>query len=76
MRDFVSPHGGDSRDRQTTLVAVKTVKTDASECELLDLVREAELMKYLGKHENILNLIGCSTQNGFFVKSASHHESL
>ena len=30
----------------------------------MDLVSEMEMMKMIGKHTNILNLLGCCTQNG------------
>ena len=51
-------------DPEGVRVALKTVKADATEREMLDLLRELELMKYIGKHENIINLIGCCTQAG------------
>lgn len=31
---------------------------------MLDLVQEMEILKMIGKHENILNLLGCCTQGG------------
>lgn len=31
---------------------------------MMDLVSEMELMKMIGKHINIINLLGCCTQNG------------
>lgn len=55
---------GVAPDAESVRVALKTVKADASEREMLDLLRELELMKYIGKHENIINLIGCCTQTG------------
>ncbi|XP_028414936.1 fibroblast growth factor receptor 2-like [Dendronephthya gigantea] len=45
-------------------VAVKMLKSDATEIELADLVSEMETMKRIGCHKNIINLIGCCTQNG------------
>ncbi|XP_074641285.1 fibroblast growth factor receptor 4-like [Tubulanus polymorphus] len=45
-------------------VAVKMLKDDATDRELADLVTEMEVMKLIGKHSNIINLIGCCTQNG------------
>ena len=35
-----------------------------TDTELMDLVSEMEMMKMIGKHTNILNLLGCCTQNG------------
>lgn len=51
-------------------VAMKMLKEDATEPDLLDLLRELELMKLIGTHKNIINLIGCCTQQGtlFFIK--------
>ncbi|NP_001158425.1 fibroblast growth factor receptor B isoform X1 [Saccoglossus kowalevskii] len=49
---------------KTTTVAVKMLKVSATERELSDLVHEMEMMKTIGKHLNIINLIGCSTQDG------------
>ncbi|ESO02913.1 hypothetical protein HELRODRAFT_81195, partial [Helobdella robusta] len=45
-------------------VAVKMIKSGASDADLLNLVQEMTLMKMMGKHENVLSLLGCCTQNG------------
>jgi len=48
-------------------VAVKMLKDNASERELIDLISEMEVMKQIcrpPKHPNIINLIGCCTQGG------------
>lgn len=37
---------------------------DATENELADLLSEMDTMKEIGKHKNIINLIGACTQNG------------
>ena len=37
---------------------------DASERDVADLVQEMEMMKLMGRHLNIVNLLGCCTQNG------------
>ncbi|CAB3977038.1 fibroblast growth factor receptor 4-like, partial [Paramuricea clavata] len=47
-----------------TIVAVKTLKDDATEADLMDLVSEMEVMKTIGRHKNIINVIGCCTQDG------------
>ncbi|EDO27902.1 predicted protein, partial [Nematostella vectensis] len=47
-----------------TTVAVKMLKEDATEQELFDLVSEMEVMKSIGKHINIINLLGTCTQHG------------
>eukprot|EP00914_Ancora_sagittata_P013128 GHVO01025579.1.p1 GENE.GHVO01025579.1~~GHVO01025579.1.p1 ORF type:complete len:699 (+),score=42.80 GHVO01025579.1:45-2141(+) len=47
-----------------TKVAVKRVKDGATDTELTDLVQELEVMKLIGSHTNIINLLGCCTQGG------------
>lgn len=37
---------------------------DASEKDLSDLISEMEMMKMIGKHKNIINLLGACTQEG------------
>lgn len=37
---------------------------DATDQELMDLVSEMKVMKTIGKHKNILNLLGVCTQEG------------
>ncbi|XP_036373125.1 fibroblast growth factor receptor 3 isoform X2 [Megalops cyprinoides] len=45
-------------------VAVKMLKDDATDKDLSDLVSEMEMMKMIGKHKNIINLLGACTQEG------------
>ena len=45
-------------------VAVKMLKRDATDREMMDLIREMETMKLIGKNKNIINLLGCCTQRG------------
>uniref|UniRef100_A0A8C7I7X4 Fibroblast growth factor receptor n=1 Tax=Oncorhynchus kisutch TaxID=8019 RepID=A0A8C7I7X4_ONCKI len=47
-----------------TKVAVKMLKADATEKDLSDLIAEMEMMKMIGKHKNIINLLGACTQDG------------
>ena len=47
-------------------VAVKTLKDNATHAEVAVLVSELEVMKKIGRHKNIINLVGCCTQNGNF----------
>ena len=37
---------------------------DATEKDLSDLISEMEMMKMIGKHKNIINLLGACTQDG------------
>ncbi|KAL4706899.1 hypothetical protein ACJJTC_012358 [Scirpophaga incertulas] len=43
------------------IVAVKTLKENASEKEKADLIQELIVMKNLGTHPNVVRLIGCCT---------------
>ncbi|OWK00399.1 FGFR1 [Cervus elaphus hippelaphus] len=39
-------------------------RADATEKDLSDLISEMEMMKMIGKHKNIINLLGACTQDG------------
>lgn len=49
-------------DEQHTTVAIKMLKADATENELMDLLSEMDTMKHIGRHKNIINFLGCCTQ--------------
>ncbi|XP_068244367.1 fibroblast growth factor receptor 3-like isoform X2 [Palaemon carinicauda] len=56
-------------------VAVKMLKEGHTDAELMDLVSEMEMMKMIGTHINIINLLGCCTQDGplyVIVEYAAH----
>lgn len=46
----------------TTIVAVKTLKENATERERLDLAQELKVMKSLEPHPNVVRLLGCCTE--------------
>uniref|UniRef100_A0A8C0HKA9 Fibroblast growth factor receptor n=1 Tax=Buteo japonicus TaxID=224669 RepID=A0A8C0HKA9_9AVES len=52
------------KPNRVTKVAVKMLKSDATEKDLSDLISEMEMMKMIGKHKNIINLLGSCTQDG------------
>uniref|UniRef100_A0A8C7UIX5 Fibroblast growth factor receptor n=1 Tax=Oncorhynchus mykiss TaxID=8022 RepID=A0A8C7UIX5_ONCMY len=52
------------KPNRITKVAVKMLKSDATEKDLSDLISEMEMMKIIGKHKNIINLLGACTQDG------------
>uniref|UniRef100_A0A8C7ZXP3 Fibroblast growth factor receptor n=1 Tax=Oryzias sinensis TaxID=183150 RepID=A0A8C7ZXP3_9TELE len=52
------------KPNRMTNVAVKMLKSDATEKDLSDLISEMEMMKIIGKHKNIINLLGACTQDG------------
>ncbi|XP_006893660.1 PREDICTED: fibroblast growth factor receptor 3 isoform X2 [Elephantulus edwardii] len=52
------------RAAKPVTVAVKMLKDDATDKDLSDLVSEMEMMKMIGKHKNIINLLGACTQGG------------
>ena len=37
---------------------------DATDCDMANLIQEMEVMKIIGRHRNVLNLLGCCTQEG------------
>ncbi|XP_060728219.1 fibroblast growth factor receptor 3 isoform X1 [Tachysurus vachellii] len=57
--------GGDKeKPNKPITVAVKMLKDDGTDKDLSDLVSEMEMMKMIGKHKNIINLLGACTQDG------------
>jgi serine/threonine protein kinase len=48
----------------TSIVAVKMLQEGYTDKDTIDLLREMEVMKIIGKHENIVNLLGCCTAGG------------
>ncbi|XP_050397094.1 fibroblast growth factor receptor 4 isoform X1 [Patella vulgata] len=61
-----------------TTVAVKMLKDDATDREMTDLMQEMEVMKVMGSHKNIINLLGCCTQRGplFVIVEFAPHGNL
>uniref|UniRef100_A0A8C4Y6T8 Fibroblast growth factor receptor 3 n=1 Tax=Gopherus evgoodei TaxID=1825980 RepID=A0A8C4Y6T8_9SAUR len=53
----------DKPDKAIT-VAVKMLKDDATDEDLSVLVSEMEMLKMIGNHKNIINLLGTCTQDG------------
>jgi hypothetical protein len=54
-------------DGETVVVAVKMLKEGHTDAEMIDLVSEMDMMKMIGRHENvinIINLLGVCTQDG------------
>ncbi len=49
------------QQQQSKLVAVKMLKEGHTDQDLVDLVKEMEIMKAIGTHPNIVNLVGCCT---------------
>lgn len=48
----------------TSLSDLRPPAADATEKDLSDLISEMEMMKIIGKHKNIINLLGACTQEG------------
>lgn len=46
----------------TTTVAVKMLKEGHTDQQMIDLVSEMDMMKMIGRHINIINLMGVCTQ--------------
>ncbi|XP_043222346.1 fibroblast growth factor receptor 2-like isoform X2 [Amphibalanus amphitrite] len=55
---------GSAKPNSSVTVAVKMLKEGHTDAELMDLVSEMEVMKMIGRHVNIINLIGTCTQDG------------
>ncbi|XP_031617261.1 fibroblast growth factor receptor homolog 1-like isoform X2 [Contarinia nasturtii] len=55
---------GLEKPQQTQIVAVKMVKEGHTDSDIAGLVREMEVMKMIGKHINVINLLGCCSQEG------------
>jgi Protein tyrosine and serine/threonine kinase len=51
------------------VVAVKTLKDNASDKERDDLKQELHVMKMLEPHANVVRLLGCCTEKGEFQPS-------
>ncbi|KAL7301866.1 hypothetical protein TKK_0005470 [Trichogramma kaykai] len=63
---------------KSLVVAVKMLKEGHTDAEMMDLVSEMEMMKVIGKHMNIINLLGACTQDGplFVVVEFAPHGNL
>jgi serine/threonine protein kinase len=48
----------------TSTVAIKMLQEGYTDKDLMDLIREMEVMKIIGKHNNIVNFLGCCTFGG------------
>ena len=58
-----------------SVVAVKMLKEGHTDTEMIDLVSEMDMMKVIGRHMNIINLLGVCTQDGplyVIVEFAEH----
>ncbi|CAB4066326.1 Fibroblast growth factor receptor 1,Tyrosine kinase receptor Cad96Ca,Fibroblast growth factor receptor 4,Proto-oncogene tyrosine-protein kinase ROS,Fibroblast growth factor receptor,Angiopoietin-1 receptor,Fibroblast growth factor receptor 3,Vascular endothelial growth factor receptor 3,Tyrosine-protein kinase receptor torso,Proto-oncogene tyrosine-protein kinase receptor Ret,Tyrosine-protein kinase receptor Tie-1,Tyrosine-protein kinase receptor Tie-2,Vascular endothelial growth factor receptor 1,Fibrobla len=58
-----------------TTVAIKMLKEGHTDSEMIDLVSEMTMMKIIGQHVNIINLLGLATRDGplyVIVEYAEH----
>ncbi len=63
------------RPGERSVVAVKMLKEGHTDTEMIDLVSEMDMMKVIGRHINIINLLGVCTQEGplyVIVEYAEH----
>ncbi|KAM8853898.1 fibroblast growth factor receptor 1b isoform 1-T2 [Synchiropus picturatus] len=56
--------GLDQNSSRISQVAVKMLKAGGSDSDQLDLIAEMEMMKTIGRHQNIINLVGACTHDG------------
>ncbi|ODM97474.1 Mast/stem cell growth factor receptor kita [Orchesella cincta] len=62
--DNIAEYEGTLNVDDTVLpVAVKTTKTQSNAQNLRSLLKEVKIMLYVGKHSNIVTLLGCCTTN-------------
>ncbi|KAL9702565.1 hypothetical protein quinque_006083 [Culex quinquefasciatus] len=61
---FMAYADGLLQEGVTSTVAVKMLKDEYSDTEVLNLVCELEIMKIVGKHPNVVNLLGSCAQYG------------
>lgn len=59
--------------RPASLTAAFAATADATEKDLSDLISEMEMMKMIGKHKNIINLLGACTQDGERARRGCQH---
>ncbi|CDS40738.1 fibroblast growth factor receptor 4 [Echinococcus multilocularis] len=45
-------------------VAIKTLRVNSSDADVVAFVQEIEMMKFIGKHENVIQLYATSNHNG------------
>ncbi|XP_065209716.1 fibroblast growth factor receptor homolog 1-like isoform X2 [Planococcus citri] len=69
---------GLSQQHDDTTVAVKMLKSNYKDTDLVNLVMEMELMKLIGRHDNVLGLLGCCTLDGplYIITEYSPHGNL
>ncbi|KAL1449757.1 hypothetical protein WDU94_002235 [Cyamophila willieti] len=61
-----------------TTVAVKMLREDHLDAEMIALVSEVEVIKMIGKHVNIINLLGVCSQGGplYVIVEFAQHNNL
>ena len=63
---------------ETSIVAVKMLKEGHTDQEMINFVSEMDIMKMIGTHMNIINLLGTCTQDGppFAIVEYAEHGNL
>ena len=59
-----NPDDNNSVNEYSTVVAIKTLKINATEKDKKDLLNELAIMKMLEPHPNVVSLLGCCTDKG------------
>ncbi|CAB3991213.1 Titin, partial [Paramuricea clavata] len=59
---YIGEAQGVNNNPEWTTVAIKTLTEAVTEEDVHDFLREIELMKDLGKHENVIQMYGCCTR--------------
>ncbi|XP_065206586.1 fibroblast growth factor receptor 3-like [Planococcus citri] len=63
------------QENGTTIVAVKMLKDNHTDSDMIDLVSEMEVLKVLGNHPNIVQLLGCCSQGGSLLLITEYAEN-
>ena len=75
-RVFKAEAQGIKPNEKVSIVAVKTLKESATNVEYDILKKEIEVMRSVGKHENIVSLLGVSKKSGKKTKISSFIKQL
>ena len=67
-----NPDDNNSVNEYSTVVAIKTLKINATEKDKKDLLNELAIMKMLEPHPNVVSLLGCCTDKGEFINFTFH----
>lgn len=71
---LITKHTNLTDQEGTSVVAVKTLKESAGDKERQELLKELQVMKSLKPHQNLVQLLGCCTDKGYFLSHSKTYE--